>query len=222
MIFVFSHERPGMLLNVLKHLDTYEHGHDVTVIDDASTFDFTEHNELAGIYQAEKHLGKPNYWMQWRTAFNLAFHSDDDLFIFTPDDFQDLDLVKIAEIHKELNHRAYCFNLINDGRDQSFRQFKLKPHTIAGVDCSHIGFTDCGFFCNRSTLRLLNFHIRPVNAERFYLDPNRSSGVGEQLTFRMRDSGVFILRPDKSLASHGDHESKMHKEERKKNPLISI
>jgi hypothetical protein len=30
-----------------------------------------------------------------------------------------------------------------------------------------------------------------------------------------------MYTPKKSLAFHGDHESKMHPEERKKNPLIS-
>jgi hypothetical protein len=169
MIQVFSHERPEMLLKVLKHLDTFEHEHDTIVIDDASTFDFKQHNNYAGIYQSEKKCGKANYWMQWRTAFNLAYHSDDDLYIFMPDDFQALDLVTITKLHKELRNRAYCFNLINDGREQSFRQFKPIPHNIAGVNCKQIGFTDCGFFCNRKTLQLLNYHIEPIPQERFFI-----------------------------------------------------
>jgi hypothetical protein len=219
MIFVFSCNRPEMLLTNVKHFD--DHGFETTIIDDASTFDLTECNEYADIFQSEKKLGKRFYWMQWRTAFEIALDTKDDLFIFTPDDFMDLDLEKIKEMHEALKNRAYCFNLINDGREQSFRQFEPIPRTINETECLQVGFTDCGFFCNRMTLNILKFRIDPIMQERFHADPLRSSGVGEQLTFRMRNAGVFMLRPNKSLAFHGDHTSIMHPEERKRNPLTS-
>lgn len=176
---------------------------------------------FASLCRSDKRLGKEGYWQQWKIAFAEADRVDDDLFIFMPDDFMQLDYEKILELHDTLKVRPYSFNLINDGRDQSFRHFTPKPVTINDTECMNVGFNDCGFFCNRATLEKLNFRIDPVSPSRFHADPLRSSGVGEQLTLRMRNAGIYMLMPVKSLAVHGDHESIMHKTERKRNPLIS-
>ena len=41
------------------------------------------------------------------------------------------------------------------------------------------------------------------------------------MTMTMRKLGAVMMRPDKSLAYHGDHESRMHKEHREQTPLIT-
>jgi len=52
-------------------------------------------------------------------------------------------------------------------------------------------------------------------------NPNLSSGIGRSLTFDFKNGNVPMYIPVDSLAIHGDHESQMHPEERKRNPLIS-
>jgi len=222
MIIVFSHEREEMLLANLQHLDKFEE--EVFVIDDNSKFDMDPINEWANVYQSTEHLGKKNFWLQWRTALSIARTSKDDLFVFMPDDFLNLNFLRILELAEtldtQLNGGAYCVNLINDGREQCFRPFHPLKRIINNEPFLQVGFTDGGFFCNRATLKLLNFRMDPVDPVRFQ-DPNRSSGVGEQLTKRMRNENVYMLLPEVSLAYHGDHESKMNPEERKRHPLIS-
>jgi len=51
---------------------------------------------------------------------------------------------------------------------------------------------------------------------------NISSGVGMMLSKRMHAAGVKIYKPKKSLAYHGNHESKMHGEHRTNTPLKSL
>ena len=161
MITVFSCNRPTMLLDILKHLDQFEE--EVLVLDDASKYDYDKHLEYADYYRSQEKLGKRNYWIQWRTAFQLAQDSEDDLFIFMPDDFQDLDYNKIKEIHETLKTRAYSCNIINDGREQCFRPYNNRDLTLNGTDFKEIGFNDGGFFCNRATLEILSFKFEEIN-----------------------------------------------------------
>ena len=208
-----------MLLENLQHLDQFDQ--EIVVLDDKSDFDMTEVTDYADIYQSMERLGKQKYWQQWRTAFSIARDSDDELFIFMPDDFLKLDYDQIEKLHQQLKVRPYSMNLINDGREECFRAFKPQPQDLDGFEALKVGFNDCGFFCNKKTLKLLQHRIERIDPQRFIWDSSLSSGVGQQLTTRMRGSGVFMLMPVKSLAVHSDHPSIMHPEERKKNPLIS-
>jgi len=49
-----------------------------------------------------------------------------------------------------------------------------------------------------------------------------SSGVGRQLSIRLRDLKIPIFTPIKSFAYHGDHESLMNPEVRKIHKIISL
>ena len=51
--------------------------------------------------------------------------------------------------------------------------------------------------------------------------PNKSSGVGHQITRKFRQQHVTMYTPKTSLVYHGEHDSVMHYEERKRIKLIS-
>ena len=55
----------------------------------------------------------------------------------------------------------------------------------------------------------------------WFNDKSKSSGVGYQLSRRLIQLDIPMYKPIKSLAKHGGHESIMHTEERKLNPLKS-
>jgi hypothetical protein len=208
-----------MLLQAVKHLDKFNE--EVVVLDDNSSFDMNPYLEYADFFRSDKKLGKRGYWLQWRTSFEIAQESEDDLYIFMPDDFERLDYDKIKQIHNNLKSRAYSCNIINDGREECFRRFEPIDLTIDGIDFKQIGFNDGGFFCNRATLEILKFRFDEISPARFVGDTAISSGIGQQLTTRMRNNGIFMLLPVKSLAYHGEHKSIMHPIERIKHPLIS-
>jgi hypothetical protein len=82
--------------------------------------------------------------------FKTAEATNDDLFIFMPDDFEYLQVDKIKQLHELHKHEPYAYNIINDGRLScwfSFTPKKLNDNT------TQVGFVDCGFFCNRAALR---------------------------------------------------------------------
>jgi hypothetical protein len=207
MIFVFSYNREQMLRQMLTDIK----GEAFVVLDDGSDFETENMVKFP-------HEGKVGFWKKWKYAFEMAEKSDDELFIFIGDDFQNVQLGDILMLHEQHKHEPYVYNIINDGRDSSWMPFtavQTNEHTI------QVGFTDCGFFCNREALKRLEFRIDPISPQRFKQKKNISSGVGQQLTNRFTRHEVKMFKPVRSLAFHGDHESKMHPEERKLNPLIS-
>jgi hypothetical protein len=190
-------------------------------MDDYSDYDYTEHSKYCTYVRSEEKYGREGYYKQWDRALKIARDCGDDLLIFMPDDFSNLDYNKIVMFSNHASGRLYSFNLINDGREQSFRQYRVKDIRIKGEDCKLVGFNDCGFFTNRKTMQKVKFYMNKISPERFKNRPALSSGVGDQLTTRMRAKNVLMYMPIKSLAYHGDHDSVMHYEERKENPLIS-
>ena len=206
MIFVFSYDREEMLSEVVKPL-----GRHFLILDDGSSFEFENMVKFP-------HEGKAGFWKRWAFAFKTAEATNDDLFIFMPDDFQHLQVDKIKQLHELHKHEPYAYNIINDGRLSCWFPFTPKKYN---EDTIQVGFVDCGFFCNRESLEKLEFRIDPIDPKRFKTRKNISSGVGQQLTNRFNRHGVKMHLPVKSLAYHGDHDSKMHYEFRKNNPLIS-
>ena len=172
-------------------------------------------DSLSGIHTEiciDELLGKEHFWKLYNHMFELASEVDADLYIFTPDDYTNLDIERVKQIHNEHKHKPYAFNIINDGRYGLFNG--VVPVTIK--DYIMCGFVDCGFFCNREALELIGFHIDECIAT------EDSSGVGRQLSKRFLNKRVPMYKPVESLAQHGEHESIMHKEERKRNPLKSL
>lgn len=220
MIIIFSYKRSKMLLKNLEYLSRF--GQEIVVLDDNSKYSHKKHDKYCTYIRSEKNNGRKGYWRQWQTAFDIVKNSDDELFVFMPDDFLKLDFDKITKISKGLTRASYSFNLINDGRVKNFNNYPVQKTRIRGFDCKKVGFNDCGFFTNKRTLKKIGFYINEISNARFRNRPALSSGVGAQLTARMDNKNVKMYSPISSLAYHGDHDSVMHYKERKKNPLISI
>jgi hypothetical protein len=188
-----------MLKAVVSHLES--HGVECNVYEDGVTHEFR---------------GKRGFWRTWDDMLKHAQLNKADLYIFTPDDFLDIDIERIKELHEQFKKHLYIYNLINDGRNEQWVRMTPKP---IDKQTTQISFTDCGFFASRHTLEYLGFKMGEVNPKWF--DLNGSSGVGYQLTIRAKSKGIPCYKPTKSLAYHGDHPSVMHEAERLKNPLIS-
>lgn len=201
-VYLFTYNRPKMLKATLKHLKS--HGIEPTVYNDGVDF---------------PHRGKEGFWQTWDECLKDASKvKNEDLFLFMPDDFENIDIERIKQIHESFKGKPYVYNIINDGRHESWVIFK-KQKPINGTE--RVGFTDCGFFCNRRALEATLWKVKPIPKERWIKNPLASSGVGRYLTIMFTNRKIPMYKPEKSLAYHGDHESQMHKEERKINPLIS-
>lgn len=208
-------DRKEMLKSIVDSID--ENDHHYMVFDDGSTVDLNDILNENKIIQFE-HRGKREYYKTWQDMFtHIKYRDKYDGYVFIPNDFTEIDFNRITKYLSDFNGRPFAFNLVNDGRT---KMWVNKPLTKINNDLSLVGFTDCGFFTNYETIRMLNFQIDKINPRRFE-DPNMSSGVGQQLSNRLDKLKIPIYLPTYSICKHGDHKSSMHPNERISNPLIS-
>lgn len=198
------------LIEEIKAFSSYDISY--TIIDDGSDFVLTDN------FYRFPHGGKPKFWQMWDYALRMLKDDNSNLFIFMPSDFSKINIAKIIQRHNQFQHNPYAYNIINDGRENcwnTIKPIKLDDNSI------RVGFTDCGFFCNKSLLNKIGYYVNEINPRRFQHNENISSGVGQQLTYRMRKNKCLMYTPTHSLAYHGSHPSLMHKEHRKLAPLVS-
>ena len=209
MIIVFTYNRLEMLRETVKPLK----GEKYTIIDDGS-----DHEEMLPNTIKIEHQGRAGFIDVFNFAFEICKNTDDDFFMFMPDDYTEMNIPMVRELFEQFKGQPFIYNMVKDQRESCFmptKNFMVDDFT------ENVGFTDCGFFTNRATMELLKWKLNPTSLKRF-MNPARSSGVGEQLTIRLNQMNVPMYRPGKSLAFHGEHESVMHPVERKKNKLTSL
>jgi len=82
-----------------------------------------------------------------------------------------------------------------------------------------IGWNDCCWVTGRELGNALGWKIYEI----IKVEPRsyRSSGVGRQISRRLHAYGNTMYGVNETLLLHGDHESVMHPEERKTEPLIT-
>ena len=199
--------------------------HKVLVIDDGSEYNF---ETLSTIDRSDWKLlsnpfngGKEKFWERWLEALSGFKESNEEYVLFLPDDVSNIQIDKIDNLcNQGWDDYLFAVNVLNDGRENCWGEFSLGQIeiNIDKVKYREVGFVDCGFLSNRNTMSKINIDEVPKS---WFNRSDKSSGVGYQLTTKMRELGVRMMTPDKSLAYHGDHDSVMHPEERKNNPLIS-
>lgn len=209
-IFIFTFNRPEMLANSIRELAEFGN---VTVIDDGSTITPT-HNPTYSFPNG----GKKEFWHRYNFAFNLTKKSDADYFLFVPDDFSLYDLERIKrQVHSFRRNNKWVLNVMRDKRDECWVR-GAPVYINEEIRC--VKFCDCGFLTTKKVMRLLEHKILPVPPE--WHERATSSGVGAQLSNRMKKLRIPIFQPLKSYVHHGEHDSVMHYLERKKYPLNSL
>jgi hypothetical protein len=205
--YITTRNREQMLTQVVEHLNSF--GIIPLIKDDESNYDIKHPQTFTHRYR-----GKKGFWITWDEILKDCEKSEAELFVFMPDDFLNLDVERLIALHYEYTKkRAYAYNIINDGRAGQWTGIQEK---VIDNETIMSGMVDCGFFCNREALNKIGYYIN--NPKRI----GGSSGVGQQLSMRFLKERILMYKPIKSLATHGEHESIMHKEERKRNPLKSL
>jgi glycosyltransferase involved in cell wall biosynthesis len=217
-IIIFSYNREQMLKELIA---TIPDEFTILVVDDNSDFDIMQFNERCFVYKAPENRGKVGFYKQWAIALEWCRVNDADTFVFMPDDFQRPDWERIMNMANILEEKEepYLCHLINDGRAQNFTEGKPRPTTIGSEDMWIVNWNDCGFFCNKYLLKELNYKMFKIDPIRWLRNKGLSSGVGAQLTQRLRHLKSY--KPFKSFATHGNHVSLMNPEARRQTPLIS-
>ena len=216
MILITAYKRPQMLLDLLRELQ----GENVVVFDDGSDYDYSQHKKYCTYKRASFHRGKEYFWKQWQWMLDVAKRSDDSWFLFLQDDVGQIDLPTVRRCCNALDGK-YAFNIMNRGNSRGWTRVRHSDCTIAGLPCRKVSYVDCNFACSRQTLETIDWQMDQVPITRFSND-SLSSGVGQQLSEKFAFYNVPMYKPIKSLAQHlGSHDSKMHKDLRKRQPLIA-
>ena len=208
--FITTYDRKRDLKRVVSHMN--KNGLNPIIYDDGSTYKTKLPN-----YNRHEHRGKQGFIHTWKEILEVCRNNNADLYLFMPDDFHDLDFERLYEYHNRFKAYPYACNIINDGRTKCWTRLSC----LDMGDHYRLGFVDCGFFCNREALERIDFSLGSLPADWFKYE-NRSSGVGMLLSTGFISTRVKMYKPKKSLAFHGDHESKMHPQARKETPLKSL
>lgn len=230
IILINTYNRPDKLLNLLKQVNTCNYHVHIAIIEDYSLANYercryflSKHfNNNHSWLRSEEHCGKANYWQLINTAYKFIKNKEFDYIIHLPDD--------ISLIPNFIFHSVQLFDNIRD-------PFKACLNLLKEIDRKNTGWTnqpeeegrytnktqwvDMCYIADSRMLSALEYKINPID-HAWSADPNRSSGVGKQISQRLFAKRMNMYQVKQSMVSHGNHASVMHPEHRKQVPLIAI
>jgi hypothetical protein len=174
--------------------------------------------------------GKRLFWQRWNDALTLLESRYFDYLFALQDDFRlsPAFFVRCVRLWKEIercDERLISLNpFVAEGRRGQSRWTGYRPERVelpSGRAVWDAGWVDCHFMSTKELPRRLSYRIREISAERWERDPALSSGVGRQISLRLRRDCCKnkMYQVDRTLMHHGDGESIMNPRERKQNPL---
>lgn len=229
-VLITTYRRPEMLLRLFGQIKEAEGKYNITVFcvhdgPDRNNYDkirqwIKENREHWKFITTPLWLGKSQYYKTINRLYEYVRDHKADYYVQLPDDVQidqsffDEAVSQFAAIQ---DSKKVCLNLLNDNRtNPGWVQFER-------VQRGHVWLTqwmDLCFISNRNFFAFLNFVVQPVSLS-WAGNPERSSGVGMQLSQRLFRRGHNMYMVMKSLVAHDDHPSVMHPEHRKSTPLIT-
>lgn len=193
-------------------------------------------DEIAAILKADsfrlirmhRNHGKARYWQlvtaTWQTAYRLAW----DRLCMLPDDVRLSDpfFSECERVWQAIEDpKKLVLNPLLDTQRQNvpcWTPINPTPRRHSGVAYRHVGWNDLCLYSERAFLDALNQgRLRPIPMQRWQRDPALSSGVGAQVSTRLYAGGYGMYQVSRSLVFHGDHESQLNPQERKRNGLTA-
>ena len=229
-VLITTYQRRQLLLRLLQQLKDVAGEYDVMVhiIHDGAcppqympvyTW-LRAHRPTWSLVSASAHCGKQRYYSLISQLFRIGSRSGADYYIQLPDDIQIRPTFfkdAVAAYEAIQDDKKICLNLLRDAREKvGWVQFDPVP---CG-DVRQTQWVDMCYIAPPAFFKRLGHTIFPVPASRFR-NPNMSSGVGSQISRRIHEQGFHIYQVEKSLVSHGTHKSVMHREHRKRTPLVT-
>lgn len=227
-IAITTYNRPEHYKLLIKSIMKNIGGHEVTIhtYDDGSEMNLTHPKEVRS-FKYPVNNGKQGYWRVIDRALGDAAQYYFDYFFLLQDDcelikdFFDV-AIKQWENINDPEKATYCtFTPTNVYNRIMWSSGRARDVVHNGVPYIKGNYVDCIFMCPRSTLERLDFRMNPIDPKVWVGRPNYSSGVGQQLSARLRELGMTMYTAWSSLTINNEQESMMNPEERKKNPLSS-
>lgn len=240
-IILTTYNRPEMCEKLLRQLHEQDDSHNlrmnVFVIEDAGAehsglfappaWHTTHFDYFNNIWHRKcmEHHGKEGYWELVNLAifFSKQDSPDSDLLLFMPDDITIqpnfiTELLRLWDSIQDENKMALSYLMMEKWKVKGNWTYQTpEPHG----EVWKTGWVDMAFIAPMKKFIELIYPLWPIDPHRWDNNPGLSSGVGQQISTRLLDTGCTMYHTDKSLCFHGDHESQMHPEHRKGTPLIT-
>ncbi|ADU65038.1 hypothetical protein Selin_0282 [Desulfurispirillum indicum S5] len=236
LVTITTHRRPNELSRLIESLAKYKELRMpdccICVLNDYSEDDYGHPRTLLSqIFgdsslwlDAKQHMGKSKFWRTHQMIFSVAQAAQCEYLLSLQDDIE-LASDFVSRLWKVWNATGadvtrrvlYLFSSNDDeenGRWIHFARIAVPDARARRTDW----FDMQGFLVDRKGLELLRYWIVPVPKSRWHKKPSESSGVGRQLTRRLRGRAA-TYQCDPPLIAHGGAASLMNQEARRCNPL---
>ena len=220
-VLITTCDRPRMLQDLITDLERESMrsglGVELVVVDDGDKKAKPRTNLPVRVLRTGKRSGREGYWKVVNLGMDRARGTLFDAFFMLPDDVRLKEgfFTRAVDLWNDISDpHLISLSLSADGRESKRCWTPHKPEKIG--DVWHSQWNDLCFMCTRRFFEVIK-RIKPVEIDGF-----ESSGVGRQITKRLHGSGLSMYHVVDSLVTHGDHESRMHKDIRDANPLVAI
>lgn len=228
LVAITTYNRPEMLRRLLRQLRHEQGSHELEILvyDDAGHDSLPDNDPaLAGVqvHRFGRNHGKAGFWQLISRILADAAMSRADYLVMLQDDagvvpgFFDTARRTWEGIND--TRKAALFMLRDRQREgqAAWTGFKPVDRRHGRLVVTQTQWTDCMFFAGRARFLSLVPSIKPVER----LPGVQSSGVGRQISLRLHEGGYTIYQPKRTLVTHGRHESVMHGEVRRHQPLTA-
>lgn len=230
-----SYNRPKHLSNLLMDLHRQSNKLDVRlelrVFDDASGTPMAEPRAIVNEagwrwYCVDQNFGKEGAWAFHNAMYESLLGVTDDAFIYFFDDdmrlcesFFGKSLSMWARIHAE--DKTTLHLMVDDSRQHTSCWTGVHPKRVC-PDILRTQWVDGSFLCQRSMLEAIDFALDEIGSRRWKKDPDRSTGVGQQLSHRLHAGKRGMYQTYQSLLVHASAESHYNPAARQSNPLKTV
>jgi len=211
LISIITYKRPDMCRRLVD-LTRYETDADINVFHDGGGLPYYHVDALQ--FTLHKPPGHRHFAETWDHVLDSCRKSDADTFVFLPDDVTP---AVTNPVERMLSHLEHCDVIVPlvDGRGRGPCWVPVDPVDERERWLTH--WVDGCFACSRDVLEALSWRVPHIPAEHF--STNASSGVGKYMSLALWRSGLRVCQVSDTLYEHGEHDSQMHYDERKRNPL---
>jgi len=223
-VLITTYNRPEMLYKLLDDIGNNKKDYKilVAVFDDGSSEELNLSDRDVIKIGMFPNMGKRKYYVTYNATFSFVKNINSKYFIYLPDDISLVDnfFDESKRLYESITSpEKICLSILTDGRVNRSHWGYSNPNDLGEI--LQTQWNDLCFICEKNFFELLNYRINTISEKRWINNPQISSGVGHQITQRLNSIGKFLYHTKKSLVYHGVHESKMNKNEREKNNLIT-
>ena len=223
-VVITTYNRPDMLRTLLENIlkEKKQYNVHIVVFDDGSDFKYDLSNYNVKVIRMFPNMGKQKYYITFNATFSYVKNINSKYFIYLPDDITLVDdfFSKVKNTYESINDpRKICLSILTDDRVKRPNWTSHKPIDFGNYYKTQ--WNDLCFISEKGFFESLNYKIEEIPKTRWEKNPNISSGVGHQISVRLDKNGYGMYHTKSSMVVHGDHESKMNKNERLNKKLIT-